>query len=277
MARTKNSALCRIYSSLYLSAYKYAHSHPRFLRAARIFLFLIRLGPWRKYVIKVIQKIGGRKPLHSYQSPLIPGLIVDAAVSDLNLKGVSFRVMLPAECVDQAFEFISSMKRLSVTDPHFHCHAIHRIVYDPHVVEVARRYLGVEPDLYGTHAYWTFPKSEKSDRQLKEFDRKPFHFDVGDFKSVSVFIYLTDVDEDCGPHVAIEGTHNTKGLREIIKPYLSAEEALSRYGERIKIITGKKGTLFFEDLCVFHKHAPGRKPRLMLTITYLLRHRLVRV
>jgi hypothetical protein len=36
-----------------------------------------------------------------------------------------------------------------------------------------------------------------------------FHYDALDFKSLTVFIYLTDVDASCGPHVLIKNTHKT--------------------------------------------------------------------
>ena len=52
-------------------------------------------------------------------------------------------------------------------------------------------------------------------------------------------------------------------------PVLSYDEAVKRYGKRIKTITGRKGTVFFEDQTSYHQHSASKKPRLLLTISYL--------
>jgi hypothetical protein len=56
----------------------------------------------------------------------------------------------------------------------------------------------------------------------------------------------------------------------LLSRILSDQTAERQFGDRIRVITGQRGTGFFEDLTCYHKHAVGKKERLMLTITYML-------
>ena len=38
----------------------------------------------------------------------------------------------------------------------------------------------------------------------------------------------------------------------------------------IEVITGSRGTGFFEDVLAYHREVPCRKPRLMLQLSYVL-------
>jgi hypothetical protein len=86
----------------------------------------------------------------------------------------------------------------------------------------------------------------------------------------TIFIYLTDVDASCGPHVLIENTHNAKSFRDICQIILSDTDARQRFGDRIKVILGKKGTMLFEETSTFHKASRCQTKRLMLSIDYVL-------
>jgi len=81
---------------------------------------------------------------------------------------------------------------------------------------------------------------------------------------------LTDVDETAGAHSCIEGTHLSKNLLRLINPFLTDEQALRKYGERVKTLTGKAGIGFFEEQTAFHKRGVCKKPRLALLLNYNL-------
>ena len=92
-----------------------------------------------------------------------------------------------------------------------------------------------------------------------------------DVKSLTLFVYFTDVDADSGPHVIIEGTHKSKRLREIGNIVLDNATVQKKiHGNRIKPIIGKRGTAFLEDTGAFHRAANRTKTRLLLSIDYVL-------
>ncbi len=144
---------------------------------------------------------------------------------------------------------------------------------DPTILGIAGEYLGVgNPIVHSTNLYWSFSK-QKSKKTKAPDDRKLFHFDVSDSKAVSLFFYLTDVDETSGGHTIIAVcTHNNRTLFNLLHWRLSEKLALKRYKNQIRYIAGKKGTGFFEDLLNYHKHtwALTDKPRLMLTFNYVI-------
>jgi len=100
-----------------------------------------------------------------------------------------------------------------------------------------------------------------------------FHYDLVDIKALTVFVYLTDVDEDSNPHVVIPGTQTRRTPAQILRRSLSDREAERRFAGRMRTITGPRGTGWFEDITTYHKQAGGGKVRLMLTLLYSLHRR----
>jgi hypothetical protein len=49
--------------------------------------------------------------------------------------------------------------------------------------------------------------------------------------------------------------------------------AQAKYGDRIKVVTGPRGTGFFEEQTIIHKQALPQEPRVALLITHSLRRR----
>jgi hypothetical protein len=256
------------YSTCYLWAWKLVHPRPRLLRFIRIIRFSGRLGPWRNLIIKGLQRRKRNQPLELSDSSIFTELEIEQTVANINQAGYSLGLQLPKEYTERILEYCGNSRAKMYSNPHLGCEAIKTIAHDPKVVEIAKGYLGIEPILYGTVIYRTSPDSRIKDSYRTT--KKRFHYDVSDFKSLLLFIYLTDVDTDCGPHVVIENTHQHKSLAQLINPSLSYETANERYGNRIKIITGQRGTGFFEDITTYHQHSIGRKMRLVLTIIYTL-------
>ena len=154
----------------------------------------------------------------------------------------------------------------SCWNPHKYCEAARTVCFDPKVIEVFRRYFGSEPILQSTIIWWSFPiHSEGASMGISEWG---FHYDVDDYKFGKLFIYLTDVDIDCGPHVLVEGTHKTKNIYEKLNRRMSDEEVENRYPGRIRIMTGKKGSGFFSDTFNVHKGIEPKKRRCIFQIVY---------
>lgn len=148
-------------------------------------------------------------------------------------------------------------------DVHNKCEAVRDIVFNEDLLSVVRDYLGAEPTLLFSNIIWTFPVHNKGQR-VDEVGQFGFHFDIPDFKSLAVFVYLSDVDEDCGPHVVIGGTHQKKPLQSLFLNTLSRRKAQRKYKDRIEVFTGKKGTAVMEDIYSYHKATNPHKPRLAL-------------
>lgn len=258
------------YGNLRMSLRKRLQQHPELIGVVRALRAIWVLGPWQNLLIRYHQKLSANPPLPRQSQSLFDKLDVAKAVADLTLKGVACGLHVPQQQVSDILRFCDLHPRNSHSNPHLACETLNQIILDPKVLEVASQYLGAEPVLYQTSLYWSLPPTDEETLK-KKFQTKPhFHYDIGDYRSLVLFIYLTDVDEQCGPHIVIEGTHRKKTFRQLLTRFLSDEKAYRRYSERIKVIQGVSGEGFFEDLTCYHKRSAATKKRLMLTVSYML-------
>ncbi|MGH7231213.1 MAG: hypothetical protein ACREJU_07625, partial [Nitrospiraceae bacterium] len=175
---------------------------------------------------------------------------MDQVVHSLNEFGYVKAAQLPAEFVADIMNYCQSTRRLKYWNPHKECEAIDQLARNETIVEIAKRYLGAEPILWLTQLKWSFGDAGErrtfipsAHLEPLQHDGDAFHYDTLDFKSLTVFVYLTSVDIDSGPHVVIEGTHKIKSLTERGQIILSDETAKKKYGQRIKVILGDEGTV----------------------------------
>jgi len=134
----------------------------------------------------------------------------------------------------------------------------------PGLLRLAADYIGCKPTISAIGLRWSFPDAGTGT------GLQAFHRDADDWRFIKVFVYLTDVDEECGPHVYVRGTHlEVCGMR--LKDY-SDEEILKTYGkERIVSVTGPAGTAFTVNTHGIHKGMlPSGRPRLLLQVQYSL-------
>ena len=78
------------------------------------------------------------------------------------------------------------------------------------------------------------------------------------------------MDADCGPHVVVRGTQGRKRFAQIFNRFIAEEEIQRRFPGRMHVITGERGTAWFEDISCYHKQAAAERTRLMLSIIYSL-------
>ena len=71
------------------------------------------------------------------------------------------------------------------------------------ILRLASAFLGCKPTLYAVGVRWSFPGSKSADVQA-------FHRDPDDWRFLKLFVYLTDVDGESGPHIYVIGSHNTR-------------------------------------------------------------------
>lgn len=270
--RESTATLSRFYYALRI----YLHKKRWLLRYSQVVRGWWIIGPLRPYAIRYHQQRNHNQPLDIDGREIFPKLDVSHVVDALNEHGYANGVQVPGEYVEQIVKYCASTGLMKYWNPHKECEAIDRLIRNAKVVEIARRYLGAEPILWLTQLRWSFGDSTEQRKVLPSLHQEPlqydgdaFHYDTLDYKSLTIFIYLTDVDPDSGPHVVIEGTQK-KSIGEIFRIILSDADAQRKFGNRIKMILGRKGTVLFEETSSYHKAARCRTKRLMLSIDYVI-------
>lgn len=251
------------------------------LRSTQVIRGWLLLGPFRPHAIRYYQRRTGVQSVEVEKQNLFPDLDVHRVVTSLHERGYADGWKIPDEYVERIVQYAKTTKFLKYWNPHRECKAIDQIARNEKLVEIARQYLGAEPILWLTQLKWSFGDQAAGEREgllssinvPVQYDGDAFHYDTLDFKSLTIFIYLTDVDASCGPHVLIENTHRTKSFAELCQIILSDTDAQRKFGGRIKTILGKKGTLLFEETSAFHKAGRCQTKRLMLSIDYVLQRR----
>jgi hypothetical protein len=140
------------------------------------------------------------------------------------------------------------------------CPHVLRLAGDASILAIARAYLGCVPTLASIGIRWSFCQSQ-SDVQL-------FHRDMDDWRSLKLFIYLTDVDAGSGPHAYVLRSHKGKS-RLRARPY-RLDEVEAEYGRgAVFRVIGPAGTTFVADTYGIHRgDVPAERPRLLLQIQY---------
>tara|TARA_B100000959_G_C14935159_1_gene605426 strand:- start:705 stop:1643 length:939 start_codon:yes stop_codon:yes gene_type:complete len=135
-------------------------------------------------------------------------------------------------------------------------------------LSVAKNYLNSTKVTLRTHCYITNPI--EINEQEKKDNAQYFHYDCDYKKFLKIFIYLTDVDVNSGPHVFIPFSHTKKKLKHLCAERLDDEIIDQNYKENGKeIFIGEKGAIIFEDTFGFHKGVtPINKSRALLILEY---------
>ena len=140
---------------------------------------------------------------------------------------------------------------------------------DPVLINIAGEYLGAEPIFDFIAMWWSTDSKNKNEDAAQEY-----HFDLDRPKWIKIFIYLTDVNNDNGPHCYISGSHKigNKPQEILDKGYvrISDKELLKFYNKNdFKEVTGPAGTITFGDTLCWHKGKPFiRGERLILQLEY---------
>ncbi len=125
---------------------------------------------------------------------------------------------------------------------------------------------------HSSYLWWTFPtKSARvADKSLASLDR--YHFDLDDWHALKFFFYLTDVDQDSGPHVYVVVSHRRRSLKHQLTLLVGdpTDEIVGFYGpDSLLTITGPAGKGFVEDPFGFHMGTvPNKAPRLMMEVGF---------
>ena len=132
-------------------------------------------------------------------------------------------------------------------------HWVQKLIMDPVLINIAGTYLGANPIFDFAAMWWsTDYKTQKEDAAQE------YHFDLDRPKWLKIFIYLTDVNKDNGPHCYISGTHKlgNKPQEILNRGYVRvADKELEEYYPKssFKEVTGPAGTLVFGDTGCWHE------------------------
>jgi hypothetical protein len=134
------------------------------------------------------------------------------------------------------------------------------------VMAVVRGYLRAEPVLLECNL--VVAHAEDPDMPVRRDSQRRFHFDYAGWSSLNLFTYLTDVSQDSGAHQVIIGTHRSRKAWDAVRGVVPDDEIEDRFPNRLRTVTGRAGTMFFEDTSAFHRRKMHTRRRAMLNILW---------
>ncbi|HEX7952279.1 MAG TPA: phytanoyl-CoA dioxygenase family protein [Burkholderiales bacterium] len=147
---------------------------------------------------------------------------------------------------------------------------VQALLADFSVLSVAQAYLGSLPLADVASMWWHTAYSDQPDAKAAQF----FHFDMDRIRWLKIFIYLTDVGPDNGPHCFVRGSHRSGQIPPALlsRGYvrLADEDVLRHYpAQRLIEFHAPAGTILFEDTRGLHKGKAVRSgDRLMLQMQF---------
>ena len=145
---------------------------------------------------------------------------------------------------------------------------VQALMADPSILALAQEYLQCRPVADVLNMWWHTNYHKQPDSQAAQF----FHFDMDRIKWLKIFVYLTDVLPENGPHSFVRGSHRTGGIpaRLLLRGYerLTDEEVRQCYADKDCLaLTAPRGSIIVEDTRGLHKGANVRAaPRLVLQL-----------
>lgn len=257
-----------------------------------------RFVPVRRLLRRLARPPARRAPEHS--SALFPALPADAIAEQVDADGFWVGLRLPDDIVAEIHAFATRTpcfgnfdRRLpflaadhAAAEAHYgrglitgqflddveRCAAIQEIRADPALWRIATAYLRTKPIVITTRLWWSFPSANGAARDFHMAGQERFHFDLDDWRSLKFFFYLTDVDDDTGPHVMLRGSHRFHTAAHQLSPMVGKTEAevVACYGrDNLVTVHGTAGLGFAEDPFAFHMgRAPRTRPRLMAEVEF---------
>jgi hypothetical protein len=145
---------------------------------------------------------------------------------------------------------------------------VQALMADPSILALAQEYLQCPPVADVLNMWWHTNYHKQPDSHAAQF----FHFDMDRIKWLKIFVYLTDVLPENGPHSFVKGSHRSGGIppRLLLRGYerLTDEEIRQCYADEACLaLTAPRGSIIVEDTRGLHKGANVRgAPRLVLQL-----------
>ena len=154
-------------------------------------------------------------------------------------------------------------------------HPLISVGLSPAILDVVNGYLGLLSKMVYTDAWHSIPMDPG-----KRIGSQRWHRDPEDRKMVKVYLYVSNIDANCGPMEYLPGTANVSNApSKTIAKWLAAgaslyppvEEIDQHFPASARIpCTGSKGTLVFCDTTGLHRGGvPRSDPRVIATWTFV--------
>ena len=128
---------------------------------------------------------------------------------------------------------------------------LHELALDQRLLNMAAAYFGCRPYLDSVQAWWSLPGNDEPE------EAENYHRDNDSIRFLKFFLYLTDVDDEHGPHCFVAESHRASSLLD--RRRFTDSEVQASFGTgRLLKITGCAGDAFMEDTFGIHK---GQLPR----------------
>jgi ectoine hydroxylase-related dioxygenase (phytanoyl-CoA dioxygenase family) len=293
---------CLVVLPLGLVAYRITGRTGAKVYQAFIWMFCVTGGRLNAALSWLITRLRPARPLPEAAGILgdLSGRAADDCVERLNRDGyVVFERALPPEACDRLREFARStpsrVRRMdnesSAQPPRTALYDggeatavrydyepsdlldnvdVQNLLADASLLRLAQAYLRCEPVADVLSMWWHTNYHTQPDSEAAQF----YHFDMDRIKWFKVFIYLTDVGPDNGPHSFVVGSHRTGGipwkLRRKGYVRLTDDEVIEQYGsDRCLHVTAPRGSIIVEDTRGLHKGNTVRgDPRLILQLQF---------
>ncbi len=232
---------------------------------------------------------------------VFPNISVEKIVSSLNKDGYYAGLQLPATIVGEIVSFAESNSfyddqnsenfytyqefqqsevrdRQKVligryTNTAQDCPVITALQRDPQLLAIATKYLGRPPG-HSDHRLWWSLANSVTDEHARVRSGQEFHYDLDDYRTISFFFYLKDVDTLGGPLMFIQGSHKKKKLKYLLSMFKARPESdLLKFYRPDDFIEmrGAAGFGFAVDLFGYHRgKPPENSDRLALQIRFAL-------
>lgn len=144
------------------------------------------------------------------------------------------------------------------------CPHVIETINHPTVLAAIGEHFGCKPTISNVSMWWSLPGHAEAEHA------ELFHRDVDDWLFIKLFIYITDVDEESGPHVFVQRSHLSNKLTKITR--YTDEKVIGTFGDsNVLRLNAKAGTSFLENTYGLHKgQLPKSRSRLLLQAQYSL-------
>ncbi|WP_206749633.1 phytanoyl-CoA dioxygenase family protein [Synechococcus sp. N19] len=153
---------------------------------------------------------------------------------------------------------------------------INKLKNDSHIKDLVYTYLGTSNIEVSVESWISYGKDSPDFRELSEAAQL-FHFDYDSFNFLKLFVFVSDVDDQNGPHQYFIESHKkfpfvNEELSSIPTYFRIEDDHLEKmYGsDKMKTFELSAGSILLEDTSGFHRGLPLQtgKTREVIVLTY---------
>jgi hypothetical protein len=147
---------------------------------------------------------------------------------------------------------------------------IQDLMADAHLLSLLQGYFGHMPIFDTAEMWWSIASDRTGSAEIAQM----FHYDLDRLRWLKLFVYLTEVGPETGPHVFVEGSHRLDGHNaELLRRgyvRIPDDDIYARYGiDKVRELCGPAGTMLIVDTKGMHKgKTPKQKNRLIAELQF---------